>query len=59
MTSPRAYRRTPLSEEAAVAELRAEAGTQFDPEIVEAFLSVLTDRRRGPREVALLRPSPC
>ena len=37
MTSDRAYR-SALSPEAAAQELRASAGTQFDPEVVEAFL---------------------
>jgi diguanylate cyclase (GGDEF)-like protein len=38
MTSDRAYRRA-LSTEAALAELGDNAGTQFDPDIVEAFCS--------------------
>jgi two-component system cell cycle response regulator len=37
MTSDRAYRRA-LGIETALAELRAGAGTQFDPEVVDAFL---------------------
>jgi diguanylate cyclase (GGDEF)-like protein len=37
MTSDRAYRRA-LSTEAARAELMAGAGTQFDPEVVDAFM---------------------
>ena len=37
MTSDRAYRRA-MSPEAARAELRAGAGTQFDPDVVRAFL---------------------
>jgi diguanylate cyclase (GGDEF)-like protein len=47
MTTPRPYRPTPLSEEAALAELRAAAGTQFDPRIVEVFCSALTEQRRA------------
>jgi two-component system cell cycle response regulator len=39
MTSDRCYRRA-MSEEVAVAELRAGAGSQFDPEVVAAFLRV-------------------
>jgi putative nucleotidyltransferase with HDIG domain len=35
--------RTPVSSEAAVAELRRAAGTQFDPAIVEALATVLAD----------------
>jgi diguanylate cyclase (GGDEF)-like protein len=38
MTSDRAYRAA-MSHEAACRELRAMAGTQFDPEIVEAFVA--------------------
>jgi two-component system cell cycle response regulator len=37
MTSDRAYRRA-LSTETALAELRAGTGTQFDPEVIDAFL---------------------
>jgi putative nucleotidyltransferase with HDIG domain len=44
MTTARPYR-TPLTHETALAELRAQAGTQFDPVIVEAALTVL-DRWR-------------
>ena len=40
MISDRPYR-APLSTEAAVEELRACAGTQFDPHVVEAFARVL------------------
>ena len=40
MTTPRPYRRA-ITPEAAVAELRACAGTQFDPVVVEAFVSEL------------------
>jgi diguanylate cyclase (GGDEF)-like protein len=47
MTSPRAYTPTPLSEEGALAELRAAAGTQFDPRIVEAFCSALAEYRHS------------
>jgi diguanylate cyclase (GGDEF)-like protein len=40
MTTDRAYR-SALTREAAVAELRANAGTQFDPVVVEALLTVI------------------
>ena len=40
MTTDRSYRRA-LSHDAAVAELRKCAGTQFDPRVVDALLSVL------------------
>ena len=43
MVSDRPYRKG-MSEEAARLELRAHAGSQFDPDVVEAFLRVL-DRR--------------
>ena len=45
MVSDRSYRKG-MSEESARLELRAHAGTQFDPDVVEAFLKVL-DRRGG------------
>ena len=40
MTTPRPYRRA-SSPEAAVTELRASAGTQFDPVVVNAFIAEL------------------
>jgi two-component system, cell cycle response regulator len=63
MTSERPYRPT-LTRDAAVAELRREAGRQFDPAVVEAFVAELAgaaapdgpgagdDARRYAREVA-------
>jgi diguanylate cyclase (GGDEF)-like protein len=39
MTNDRSYRQA-MSADVAFAELRAGAGTQFDPEVVDAFLSV-------------------
>ena len=42
MTSRRPYRE-PLSVEAARAELRRCAGSQYDPQAVEAFLNVLDE----------------
>ncbi len=41
MTSARSYRKIPLSREAAVAEIKKNNGTQFDPEVVEAFLKIV------------------
>jgi len=40
MTSDRPYRAA-MSEDDARAELRAGAGTQFDPRVVDGFLAVL------------------
>src|SRR4029077_1186688 len=40
MTSDRPYRKA-MSRSAAIAEMRRQAGTQFDPKIVEVFLLVL------------------
>jgi diguanylate cyclase (GGDEF)-like protein len=40
MTTARPYRRA-LSQEDAIAELRARSGTQFDPEVVDALLDLL------------------
>jgi putative nucleotidyltransferase with HDIG domain len=52
MTSDRSYRGA-MSVAAAEAELRANSGTQFRPEVVDALLAELTARRgparRGPR----------
>ena len=45
MTSQRAYR-SPVSDVAAVAELRRAAGTQFDPEVVQACATELGFGRR-------------
>jgi putative nucleotidyltransferase with HDIG domain len=47
MTTRRSYR-APLAPAAALGELRANAGTQFDPAVVDAALAVLArERRRG------------
>lgn len=54
MTSDRPYRRA-LSASAAIAELERNAGTQFDPEIVAAFVGLL---QREAREPALQRWQP-
>ena len=48
MTSDRSYRKA-MSEEVALAELRAGAGTQFSPEVVSAFLKVHADPTAGDR----------
>ena len=41
MRSARSYRKTPLTKEAAVAEIVKNRGTQFDPKVVDAFLKVV------------------
>jgi HD-GYP domain-containing protein (c-di-GMP phosphodiesterase class II) len=48
MISARPYRE-PMSHDDAVAELRRGAGSQFDPQVVEALLHVLA-ARAGARE---------
>lgn len=51
MTLDRPYRKA-LTEEAAVEELRKGAGTQFDPDVVDAFLETLAAARKAERKVA-------
>jgi putative nucleotidyltransferase with HDIG domain len=46
MVSDRSYRQG-MSEESARLELRAHAGSQFDPDVVDAFLRVLDRRGNG------------
>jgi putative two-component system response regulator len=41
MRSARSYRKIPLLKEAAVSEIIANRGTQFDPQIVDVFLKVV------------------
>lgn len=41
MRSARAYRKVPLSKEAAILEIKKNSGTQFDPKVVEAFLKIV------------------
>jgi len=43
MTSARSYRKIPLSREAAVAEIKKNTGTQFDPKVVESFLKIVNN----------------
>lgn len=59
MTTDRPYRKA-LSLEAAVNELLDNSGTQFDPEIVQAFVQVLEEGALFPTRLAPhhLRPSP-
>jgi hypothetical protein len=44
MTSDRPYR-SAMSRETAIARLRAASGTQFDPQVVEAFLTALAKKK--------------
>jgi HD-GYP domain-containing protein (c-di-GMP phosphodiesterase class II) len=46
MTSNRPYRRA-MSREKALAELRRCSGTQFDPDLVERFIQVLSEHREA------------
>ena len=51
MTTDRPYRAA-LDDEVAAAELAVNAGTQFDPEVVEALLEVLGEGGLHRRAVA-------
>jgi PAS domain S-box-containing protein/putative nucleotidyltransferase with HDIG domain len=51
MTSDRPYRPSP-GREYAISELKRCAGTQFDPDIVEAFLRVIERDKKDEREAA-------
>ena len=56
MTSDRPYRKAmPLPK--ALAELRRCAGTQFDPEVVEAFIAVLEERYRDTAQSSQATPT--
>ncbi|MFA5802281.1 MAG: HD domain-containing phosphohydrolase [Thermoleophilia bacterium] len=46
MTSPRPYR-PPMSQRQAFDTLRREAGKQWDPDVVRAFLEIVEDERHG------------
>ena len=52
MTSPRPYRRS-LSTAEAASEVRRCGGTQFDPDVVEAFLDALDAGEIAPGEAAV------
>ena len=41
MRSARSYRKTPLTKEEAILEIKQNSGTQFDPKVVEAFLRIV------------------
>ncbi len=57
MTSDRSYRRA-MSKEVAMAELRAGAGSQFDPQVVAAFLRVQERSARAQASGPPSRPEP-
>ena len=56
MTERRPYRNA-MSTREAIAELRRNAGTQFDPACVAAIVSVLRERRRRDGKILLHRPA--
>jgi HD-GYP domain-containing protein (c-di-GMP phosphodiesterase class II) len=56
MTTNRPYRRR-VGEPAALQELLACAGTQFDPQVVDAFVSVLEREMAAAAEAIELRPT--
>ncbi len=51
MTTRRPYKKT-MTEEEAVRELKAHAGTQFDPELVETFIAMLDDQKQVDNDLA-------
>jgi len=55
MTSERPYR-IALRSKQALRELRANAGTQFNPVVVEAFIQVVIEERRAARGKAMVKP---
>lgn len=41
MRSARSYRKTPLTKEEAISEIKKHTGTQFDPKVVEVFMKIV------------------
>jgi putative nucleotidyltransferase with HDIG domain len=58
MTAARPYRMTPLSIEAALAELDKFTGVQFDPDVVDAFLKTKWARKPSKPELEPVRDVP-
>jgi HD-GYP domain-containing protein (c-di-GMP phosphodiesterase class II) len=50
MTSQRVYKKHAMTEEEALAELKKCSGTQFDPELVDAFINL---RRRSTETIMI------
>ena len=58
MISPRPYK-APMTHDEAIRELRSQRGVQFDPELVEVFVSLVGEGGHGRRSVtAAIPPSP-
>jgi len=47
MSSPRPYRQKPLKKEDVITELRRCAGKQFDPDLVENFIAIITEDKES------------
>ena len=56
MISPRPYK-APLAHDEAIRELRRQGGSQFDPELVEVFVSLVGEGRTAP-DLKPVRPAP-
>ncbi len=54
MSADRPYR-TALSQEQVIEELRRNAGTQFDPQVVAVFLAILNEESSGATEISYER----
>ncbi len=51
LTTPRPYRPYAVPREEVIAYLKAESGKHFDPRVVEAFLSLLTEASKSTRPI--------
>ncbi len=54
MTSSRPYRKTPLTLEQAMEELKDNSGTQFDPIIVDVFVNMVEDWTKNSEEYSFI-----